>query len=88
MITGLTILIALISVLLIAAILIQNPKGGGIDATFGGGQANQLFGAAKQTDFIEKATWILAAALFILCILTTLFVGSVGAGPDFITTPQ
>ena len=67
MITSLTILIALICVLLIAAVLIQNPKGGGVDSTFGGNQANQMFGAAKSTDFIEKATWVLAILLFALC---------------------
>lgn len=72
MLTGMTVLIALVCVLLMAAVLVQNPKGGGIDATFGGNASNQMFGAAKSTDFIEKATWYLAAALFILCIVTTL----------------
>ena len=76
MVTLMTVMIALISILLILAILIQNPKGGGVDSTFGGGTANQMFGAAKSTEFIEKVTWYLAAALFILCILTTLMVGS------------
>ncbi len=75
MITSLTILIALICVLLIAAVLIQNPKGGGVDSTFGGNQANQMFGAAKSTDFIEKATWVLAILLFALCIVTAVLVG-------------
>ncbi|MEY2949048.1 MAG: preprotein translocase subunit SecG [Saprospiraceae bacterium] len=75
MITSLTILTALICVLLIAAVLIQNPKGGGVDSTFGGNQANQMFGAAKSTDFIEKATWVLAILLFALCIVTAVLVG-------------
>ena len=74
MITFLTILIALVCVLLTLVILIQNPKGGGIDSTFGGG-ANQMFGAAKSTDIVEKWTWYLATALFALCIITTIFVG-------------
>lgn len=74
-ITAMTILIALICVLLMGVILIQNPKGGGVDSTFGGQSANQMFGAAKSTDFIEKLTWGLAAALFILCMITTLMVG-------------
>ncbi len=69
-----TIFIALVCVLLMFVVLIQNPKGGGIDSTFGGG-ANQVFGAAKSTDLIEKWTWYLAAALFILCIVATFFVG-------------
>lgn len=70
MLVLLTILIAIVGVLLIGSVLIQNPKGGGIDSTFGG-QAQQMFGAAKSADFIEKATWILAAALFVLCILAS-----------------
>ena len=69
-----TILIALICILLMAVILIQNPKGGGVDSTFGGQSANQMFGAAKSVDFIEKLTWGLAAALFSLCIFASFFV--------------
>lgn len=74
MLTVLTVIIALVCVLLMAAVLIQNPKGGGVDSTFGGQSANQLFGAAKSTDFIEKLTWGLAAALFGLCIIASFFV--------------
>ncbi|MCB0521489.1 MAG: preprotein translocase subunit SecG [Lewinellaceae bacterium] len=77
-----TILIAAIAFFLIAAVLIQNPKGGGVDSTFGGAQANQMFGAARSADLIEKITWGLAIALFLLCILATFIVGSGGeVGP-------
>lgn len=75
MLSTLAVLIAIISVLLMAVVLVQNPKGGGIDATFGG-QAQQLFGAARSTDFVEKATWVLAGALLVLCIVAVLLVGS------------
>ncbi len=81
MLVLMTILIAIVAALLIFVILIQNSKGGGLDATFGGGQANQMFGAAKSTDFVEKATWFLAAAMFILCILATYAVGG-GTGGE------
>lgn len=67
-----------------AVVLIQNPKGGGIDSTFGGSGANQMLGAAKSTDFIEKLTWGLAIALFVLCIITAIVVtgsGTEAAGP-------
>jgi preprotein translocase subunit SecG len=83
MLATLTVLIALVSVLLMAAILIQNPKGGGIDPTLGG-QAQQLFGAARSTEFIEKATWVLAGALAVLCIVAVLVVGSGGSGVETI----
>ncbi|MEL7220025.1 MAG: preprotein translocase subunit SecG [Bacteroidota bacterium] len=81
MITGLTILTALVCLLLMGAVLIQNPKGGGIDSTFGGSSANQVFGAAKSTDFIEKVTWYLAIALFALCIITSLVADASASAP-------
>ena len=84
---GMTILIALISILLMGAVLIQNPKGGGVDSTFGGAQANQMFGASKSTDFIEKVTWALAVALFAACIVTALMVGGGEGGVDLLTEP-
>jgi preprotein translocase subunit SecG len=73
--SALTILIAFIGILLMIAVLIQNPKGGGVDSTFGGAQANQMFGAAKSSDFIEKLTWGLAAALFVLCLVAAVLAG-------------
>ena len=85
MLSTLTVLIALVSALLMVAVLIQNPKGGGIDANFGG-QAQQLFGAARSTDFIEKATWVLAASLIVLCVFASLSIGG-GALPGNIEIP-
>lgn len=82
MLTLITVLIGVVCVLLILAVLIQNPKGGGVDSTFGGAQANQLFGAARQVDFIEKLTWYLAIALFALCIVATLIVDSSGSAAE------
>lgn len=76
MLSFLVVLIAIVSVLLMFAVLIQNPKGGGIDPTFGG-QAQQLFGAARSTDVVERATWILVGLLLVLCVITALSV----AGP-------
>ena len=73
MLSTFAVLIAIVSVLLIAVILIQNSKGGGIDPNFGG-QAQQLFGAARSTDFVEKATWVLGAALLLLCVIAALTV--------------
>lgn len=78
MLSTLAVFIAIVSIVLIVAILIQNSKGGGLDASFGG-QAQQLFGAARSTDFIEKATWVLAATLMVLCVVAVLTVGTGGA---------
>lgn len=66
MFTLLIVLAAVASVLLILAVLIQNPKGGGIAANFSA--ANQIAGVKKTNEFIEKATWTLAIALIVLSI--------------------
>lgn len=81
----LIILIAATAFLLIAAVLIQNPKGGGVDSTFGGSQANQMFGAARSAELIEKVTWGLAIFLFVACIAATFFAGAGTAGPELMT---
>jgi preprotein translocase subunit SecG len=75
MFTLLIILAIIASVLLILAVLIQNPKGGGIAANFSA--ANQIAGVKKTNEFIEKATWTLAIAIMILAI-----------GSRFVYTPD
>tara|TARA_B100000700_G_C14980146_1_gene825961 strand:- start:991 stop:1278 length:288 start_codon:yes stop_codon:yes gene_type:complete len=48
--------------------MIQNPKGGGLSSAFGGG--NQIMGARKTSDFLEKTTWTLAIILVSLALLS------------------
>ena len=64
------ILIIITSILLVLVILVQNPKGGGLSNSFSGGGVNQIMGAKKTTDFLEKATWTLAIALISLSLLS------------------
>jgi preprotein translocase subunit SecG len=78
MLTFLTVLIAVVALLLMLVVLIQNPKGGGIDSTYGMG-AQQMFGAARSTETIEKITWYLAAALIVLCVASYFFISKGGA---------
>ena len=70
MYTVFAILIIITSVLLVLVVLVQNPKGGGLSSSFGGGAGNQVMGAKKTTDFLEKATWTLAIALISLSLLS------------------
>ncbi len=60
------ILIIIVCVLLTLVVLIQNPKGGGIAANFSA--PNQIMGANRSSDVVEKATWILAIALIVLSL--------------------
>jgi len=60
-------LIIIASILLVLLVLIQNSKGGGLAADFAGG--NQVMGAPKTADFLEKATWTLVGIIAVLSIL-------------------
>lgn len=60
-------LIVLVSVLMCLIVLIQNSKGGGLASGFS--SSNQIMGVRKTTDFLEKATWTLAAFMVILSVL-------------------
>ena len=61
------VLIVLVSLLMIFIVLIQETKGGGLASNFS--STNAIMGVRKTTDFIEKATWGLAAAMVVFSIV-------------------
>lgn len=67
MFLALGILVIIVSVLLTLIVLIQNPKGGVLSSTFGS-MGNQILGANRSTDVVEKITWGLAGILGVLCV--------------------
>lgn len=69
----LTVIIVFISLLLIAVVLLQKSKGGGLTAGFQ--NSNQVLGAPKTANFLEQATWTMMGAVAILCIACTLMLG-------------
>ena len=70
MYTLFTVLIIIASVLLGLIVLVQNSKGGGLVAGFQ--SSNQMLGVRKTTDFLEKATWVLAIAIVVLSIAASI----------------
>ena len=62
----LTILIVIAAILLTLLVLVQNSKGGGLAAGFASG--NQVMGAPRTADFLEKATWTLIALIVFFSI--------------------
>ncbi|MGM9805648.1 MAG: preprotein translocase subunit SecG [Candidatus Aphodosoma sp.] len=62
----LTVLIVILAVILILIVLVQNSKGGGLASNFA--SSNQIMGVRKTTDFLEKTTWGLIAAIVVLSI--------------------
>lgn len=66
MFTFLAVCIVIVCFLLVAIVLVQNSKGGGLSSTFA--SSNQIMGVKKTGDFLERATWGLAILLFVLCL--------------------
>ncbi len=69
-------------------ILVQNPKGGGLAGNVAG-FSNQFMGVKQTTDVLEKGTWILAAAVVLLCLFSTVFIpkATTNRGKDFKVAP-
>ena len=61
-----TILIVIAAILLTLLVLVQNSKGGGLAAGFASG--NQVMGAPRTADFLEKTTWTLIALIVVFSI--------------------
>ncbi len=78
--TIIMIITILAAILLILIVMVQNPKGGGLDSSFG--NANQLGGVAQSTEAIEKITWYLASFIAILSLVTAMNFGSASSGPS------
>ena len=74
MLIAIVILAIIACVLLIAVVLIQNPKGGGLSSSFGG-MSNQVMGVQRTTDFLEKSTWTLMGVIAVFSIFSLFFLG-------------
>src|SRR5829696_7966634 len=87
------ILVILASVILGLIVLVQNPKGGGLSGSLGG-FSNQLMGVKQTTDVLEKGTWLFAAIVGILCLISPAFIpkGNTTSNDDLLkgapVTPQ
>lgn len=72
------ILIIVASIILGLIVLVQNPKGGGLTGALGG-FSNQLMGVKQSTDVMEKGTWLFAAVVGLLCVLSPAFIPKDGS---------
>ncbi|MGB1247546.1 MAG: preprotein translocase subunit SecG [Chitinophagales bacterium] len=70
------VLIMIACVLLGLVVLVQNPKGGGLNQSMGG-VSTQVFGAKNSTQLVEKVTWGLAATIVVLSLTSAVFINSV-----------
>ncbi len=85
MYTSIVILVVIASVLMCLIVLVQESKGGGLAADYT--NSNQVLGAPKTTNFIEKATWTLAAAMIVLSVISVAFLPSSKGGGSVMDAP-
>ncbi len=74
MFTFIIILISIIAILISLVVLVQSGKGGGLAGIAAGGATQQVLGARQAPDILEKATWTLATAFIVLCILSNFII--------------
>ena len=60
--------------------MVQNPKGGGLSSSFGGGGAQSLGGVQNTNNFLDRTTWTLAIAMFALILLANFAIPRSGDG--------
>lgn len=74
MYTFLIVLLVLASIFLIAAILMQSGKGGGLAATFGGvgTSPDSFFGTRQMGNVLTKSSWYLGGAFLLLGFVLSL----------------
>jgi preprotein translocase subunit SecG len=75
------ILIVIASIILGFIVLVQNPKGGGLAGNIAG-FSNQFMGVKQTTDVLEKGTWIFAAIIGVLCLVSSFFISGSGSSED------
>lgn len=86
MTTLLSVLIFIVALLLTLVVLIQNSKGGGLDANLAA--QSQILGAAKTTEVVEKVTWWLIGLLMLFSVITTKITAPAGGDFDYLENTE
>jgi preprotein translocase subunit SecG len=61
--------------------MVQNPKGGGLSSSFGGGGSQVVGGVKKTGDFLDRSTWTLSILLVVLILASNVALkGNFGEG--------
>lgn len=73
-------LLVLGAVMLIAVVMLQSSKGNGLAGTFGGSGMASAFGVRRTSDFLTKATTILAVVFLLGSLALNLYITKSGTG--------
>ena len=77
--TAFVVLILIVAIALILIVMVQNPKGGGLSSSFGGGGAQSLGGVQSTNNFLDRTTWTLAIAMFVLILISNIAIPREGS---------
>jgi preprotein translocase subunit SecG len=80
MFIAMLILHLLVCLALVAVVLVQSGKGGGLAGGAFGGSAQTVFGGKGATDFITRATMVLGGLFFVTSLSLALLTTSTGRG--------
>ena len=79
MITLLMIILILSAIILMAVVLMQSSKGNGLAGPIGGSSVTMAFGVRRTSDFLTKATTVLAVIIMVGSIAVNLLIANSGA---------
>ncbi len=87
MTTLITVIILLACLVLAFFVLIQAPKGGGLNGNFGS-MSTAVMGVKQSADVMEKGTWTTMAVIALLCIFSVRFAPKAPKAPKATTQQQ
>jgi preprotein translocase subunit SecG len=73
------IILILSSIILMAVVLMQSSKGNGLAGPIGGSSVTMAFGVRRTSDFLTKATTVLAVVIMVGSIAVNLLIANSGA---------
>jgi preprotein translocase subunit SecG len=79
MITLIMIILILSAIILMAVVLMQSSKGNGLAGPIGGSSVTMAFGVRRTSDFLTKATTVLAVVIMVGSIAVNLLIANSGA---------
>ncbi len=82
MITVLIIFLMLVCIVMTIAVLLQSSKGSGLVGPIAGTGVTTMFGARRTSDFLSKATIIMAIVFLAGSLLLNLYISKGGSGTN------
>jgi protein translocase SecG subunit len=67
--------VTLLTCVLMTLVILSQQSKGGASGQFAGSNANQMINAPQKMDILERLTWGMMSAIFVIVLLSSFFVG-------------